>query len=53
MEGDFDLTMLPEISEQAHILPNIKYSIVSTRSLCDSRCVVTFKTNDVIVVYKD
>ena len=33
-EGELDLSMLPNIVRQAHILPNIKHSLVSIGALC-------------------
>ena len=45
--------MLPNTARQAHIFPNIKYSLVSIGALYDSVCTVTFKIKEVIFVYKD
>ena len=37
IEGELDFPMLPNIERQAHILPNIKNSLVSIGALCDAR----------------
>ena len=50
MKGELDLPMLPNISRQAHIFPNIKHSLFLIESLCDDGCTVTFKIKDVTVV---
>ena len=49
MEGELDLPMLPNISRQAHILPNLKHSLVSIGALFDAGCTVTFKIKYVTV----
>ena len=53
MEGELYFPMLANIAIQAHILPNIKYFIVSIGSLRDAGCTVTLKIKYVTVVYKD
>ena len=52
-EGELDLPMLPKIARQAYIFPKIKHYIVFIGSLCNSRFIVTFKINYVIVFYKE
>ena len=52
MEGELDLHILLNISRQAHIFLNIKYSIVSIGALCDSGYTVKFKIKYVTVVCK-
>ena len=52
MEGGLYLPMLPNTAILSHIFSNIKHSLVSIGSLCDSGCTVTFKIKDVTVIYK-
>ena len=53
MGGELDLPMLPNASRQAHILPNMKHSLVSIGALYDTNYTVTFKIKYVTIVYKD
>ena len=51
-EGELDSLMLPNTARRAHILPNIKHSLVSIGALCDASYTVTFKIKEVTVIYK-
>ena len=50
MEGKLYLPMSPGTARHAHILPNIKNSLVSTGALCDARFIVTFRIKYVTVM---
>ena len=41
LEGELYLLMLPITSRMAHILPNIKHSLVFIGALCDAGFIVT------------
>ena len=43
IEGELDLPMLPNIARQAHILSNIKHSLVSIGALYDAGRKVTLR----------
>ena len=45
--------MLPSTAIKAHILPNIKHSLVSIRALCDAGCTVTFRIKYDTFVYNN
>ena len=44
--------MLSSTDTQAHILPNIKHSLVSIKALCGEGCMITFRIKYVTVIYK-
>ena len=45
--------MLPSTAIKAHILPNIKHSLVYIRALFDAGCTVTIRIKDDTLVYKN
>ena len=53
MEAELDLPILPRTAIKAHILPNIKHSLVSIGSLHDAGCTVTFRIEYVTFIYNN
>ena len=53
MEGELDLPTLPSTARQAHILLNIKQSLVFIGALCDAGCIGKFIIKYVTVMYKN